>query len=665
MSKLTINDIDLRGKRVFIRVDFNVPLKDGVVTDDTRIRETIPTLRLAIQKGGRLILASHLGRPKGGPDSKFSLFPAAKKLEELLGKSVRFASDCVGPVPESKSKTLGDGDVLLLENVRFHPEEEKNDETFSKQLASLCDGIFICDAFGSAHRAHASVVGITRFVNVAAAGLLMEKELKYLGKALTNPTRPFVAILGGAKVSDKIEVVENLLKIADATLIGGGMAYTFFKAQGLPIGKSLVEDDKLDLARKLLADAKQNNRRLLLPVDHIIAPEFKATAPATTVDISSTPDDQMGLDIGPKTAALFAAEISRARTIVWNGPMGVFEMPAFANGTLEIARAVAAATGAGATSIVGGGDSVAAVHQSGVAGRISHISTGGGASLEFLAGTKLPGVEALTDKPEEKPVSVSTPARVARRPVIAGNWKMFKTQMETEVFFSAFSMLVDGIKQCDIVIAPPFTAIHAAVEAARGSQIAIAAQNVFYEKEGAFTGEISPQMLVEAGCRYVIIGHSERRQFFGETDETVAKKTKTALAAGLIPIVCIGEMLFHREAGTTEHVCRTQFIDGPGSLTPDEFSRILIAYEPVWAIGTGKVATPGIASEVHRHIRKCAAEKYSETQASALRILYGGSVKPDNIQGLMAQHDIDGALVGGASLDAKSFASIVRDCAGR
>src|SRR3984893_18246207 len=347
MNKLTINDLDLRGKRVFIRVDFNVPLKDGTVTDDTRIRETLPTLRLAVQKGGRLVLASHLGRPKGGPDPKYSLAMVAKKLEELLERTVEFAKDCVGADTEAKSKALKDGGVLLLENVRFHSEEEKNDETFSKQLASLSDGLFICDAFGSAHRAHASVVGITRFMKVAAAGLLMEKELTYLGKALTNPTRPFVAILGGAKVSDKIEVVENLMRIADATLIGGGMAYTFFKAQGLPIGKSLVEDDKIDLARKLLADAQQNNRKLLLPVDHVIAPEFKATAPATTVDISATPADQMGLDIGPKTAAAFAAEISRAKTIVWNGPMGVFEMPAFAKGTLEIAKAAAAATTAG------------------------------------------------------------------------------------------------------------------------------------------------------------------------------------------------------------------------------------------------------------------------------------------------------------------------------
>jgi phosphoglycerate kinase len=398
MTKLTINDLDLKGKRVFIRVDFNVPLKDGKVSDDTRIRETLPTLRLAIQKGGRLVLASHLGRPKGGPDPKYSLAPVASKLAEMLGTPVVFAADCVGEDAEAKSKSLADGGVLLLENVRFHPEEEKNGEAFSKQLSQLCDGLFICDAFGSAHRAHSSVVGITKFVKQSAAGLLMEKELAYIGKAITNPARPFVAIIGGAKVSDKIEVVENLMKIADVMLIGGGMAYTFEKAQGLQIGKSLVEDDKLELAKRLIADAKAKNFKLLLPTDHVVAPEFKADAPATICDVTATPADQMGLDIGPKTIAAYSAEIAKAKTIVWNGPMGVFEMPAFAKGTLEIAKAVAAATANGATSIIGGGDSVAAVHQSGLAKQVSHISTGGGASLEFLGGTKLPGVEALTDK---------------------------------------------------------------------------------------------------------------------------------------------------------------------------------------------------------------------------------------------------------------------------
>ena len=398
MNKLTIDDLDLRGKRVFIRVDFNVPLKDGVVTDDTRIRETLPTLRLAIEKRGRLVLASHLGRPKGGSDPKYSLKPTAKKLEELLGKPVAFAADCVGADAEAKSNALTDGGVLVLENVRFHEEEEKNDEAFSKQLARLCDGLFVCDAFGSAHRAHASVVGITRFVKQAAAGKLMEKELAYLGKALTNPARPFVAILGGAKVSDKIEVVENLMKIADSMLIGGGMAYTFLKADGEPVGKSLVEDDKLDLARRLRDAARERRFPLLLPVDHVLGAEFRPDTATQTTSVSTTPDGWMGLDIGPKTIVTFQQKIAGAKTIVWNGPMGVFEMPAFAKGTLEIAKAVAAATAAGATSIVGGGDSVAAVHKSGLADKISHISTGGGASLEFLAGRKLPGVEALTNK---------------------------------------------------------------------------------------------------------------------------------------------------------------------------------------------------------------------------------------------------------------------------
>ena len=398
MSKLSIRDLDLQGKRVFIRVDFNVPMTGGNVDDDTRIRETLPTLRLAAERGARLILASHLGRPKGKVNPKYSLAPVAARLRELLGgKTVGFATDCIGPDAEAQSRSLGDGEVLLLENVRFHPEEEANDAEFSRKLSALCDGLFVCDAFGSAHRAHASVVGITKFVRQSAAGLLMEKELAYLGKAISHPDRPFVAVLGGAKVSDKIEVVQNLMKLADAMLIGGAMAYTFLKSQGLPIGKSLVENDKLELARELLAEAKQRNFRLVLPVDHVLAESVDSTATRVT-DIADTPDGWMGLDIGPKTIDLFRNEISVARTIVWNGPLGMFEKSAFAQGTLAIARAVAAASGTGATSIVGGGDSVAAVEQSGLASQISHISTGGGASLEFLAGEKLPGVEALTDK---------------------------------------------------------------------------------------------------------------------------------------------------------------------------------------------------------------------------------------------------------------------------
>ncbi|HEX4003603.1 MAG TPA: phosphoglycerate kinase [Candidatus Acidoferrales bacterium] len=397
MNKLSIRDLDLGGKRVFIRVDFNVPLDGTRVSDDTRIRETLPTLRFAMDRGARLVLASHLGRPKGKVDPKYSLAPVAARLRELLGKPVEFASDCVGAEAEAKSKALANGGVLLLENVRYHPQEEANDTEFSKQLAALCDQLFVCDAFGSAHRAHASVVGITKFVRQAAAGLLMEKELAYLGKAISDPERPFVAVLGGAKVSDKIEVVQNLMKLADAMLIGGAMAYTFLKSEGKPTGKSLVENDKLDLARGLLEAARSRKFKLLLPVDHVIAESPDSTATRVD-DINATPDGWMGLDVGPKTVELFGREISKARTIVWNGPLGMFERRAFSNGTLGIAKAVAAATKSGATSIIGGGDSVAAVEQAGVAGQISHISTGGGASLEFLAGEKLPGVEALTDK---------------------------------------------------------------------------------------------------------------------------------------------------------------------------------------------------------------------------------------------------------------------------
>lgn len=388
MAKLSIRDLDLKGKRVFIRVDFNVPLsEDGqTVTSDKRIRESLPTIQYALEQGAGVILASHLGRPKGKPDPKYSLKPVARRLEELLGRPVKMAPDCVGP--EVEALKPAPGEVLLLENVRFHEGETKNDPEFARQLASLAD-VFVLDAFGSAHRAHASVVGVAQYLP-AAAGFLMEKELEYLGKAISNPERPCVAILGGAKVSDKIEVIENLLKIADKLLIGGAMAYTFLRAQGKPVGRSLVEEDKVDLARQLLDKAGD---KLMLPVDHVVTDEIKEGAQAEVVE--AIPDDKVGADIGPKTVEAYKRVIATAKTIIWNGPMGVFEKPPFDRGTVEIAKAVAES---GATSIVGGGDSVKAVEAAGVADKITHISTGGGASLEFLSGKELPGVAALRDK---------------------------------------------------------------------------------------------------------------------------------------------------------------------------------------------------------------------------------------------------------------------------
>ncbi len=404
MPKLSIRDLSLEHKHVLIRVDFNVPLsEDGTqIMEDTRIRETLPTLEYALRHRAKVILASHLGRPKGKPNSKMSLRPVVDRLRQLLDQhldqsvNVGFSPDCVGKTAEETTCMLESGQVLLLENLRFHAEEEKNDPAFARELAKLCE-LYVNDAFGSAHRAHASTEGITHFVEQSAAGLLMEKELNYLGKALRDPDKPFIAILGGAKVSDKIEVIQNLLGKVDALLIGGGMAYTFLKARGQNVGKSLLEADKLDVAREAMDTAAKRGARFLLPVDHILADKFAADAHTQAFSGNGDfPADWMALDIGPKTIRLFVDEISRARTIVWNGPMGVFEMPAFAHGTMQVAQAVANNTVA--TSIVGGGDSVAAVYQAGVAEKITHISTGGGASLEFLEGKKLPGVEALTEK---------------------------------------------------------------------------------------------------------------------------------------------------------------------------------------------------------------------------------------------------------------------------
>ena len=398
MNTMTIRDYDFKGLRCLVRVDFNVPLDEQLqITDDTRVVASLPTVRTLLERGATVILMSHLGRPKGKVNAKYSLAPVAERLSGLLETSVLFAPDCVGSDVETMAEKLASGEVMLLENLRFHQEEEANDAGFARQLAALGD-VYVNDAFGSAHRAHASTEGVTHFLSPSIAGLLMEKEIDYLSKAVSDPRRPYTAILGGAKISGKIDVIQNLLNTVDTLLIGGGMMFTFLKAQGMEIGTSLLEEDKLDLAVQILADAHRLNKKIVLPIDTIVASAFSNDAPTSTVGVQAIPADVMGMDIGPATLEMFSKEILSSRLVVWNGPMGVFEMPNFARGTLGVAQALVRATDAGATTIVGGGDSAAAIAQAGLETRISHVSTGGGASLEFLEGKILPGVAALTKR---------------------------------------------------------------------------------------------------------------------------------------------------------------------------------------------------------------------------------------------------------------------------
>lgn len=395
-NKKTIEDIDVSGKRVLVRCDFNVPLKDGKITDENRLKGALPTINHIVEKGGKVILCSHLGKPKGEPKKELSLEPVAKRLSELLNKEVLFAADneVVGQNAKKAVENMDNGDIILLQNTRYRKEETKNEESFSKELASLAD-IFVNDAFGTAHRAHCSTVGVTEFVKTSVCGYLIQKELKFLGNAVENPQRPFIAILGGAKVSDKINVINNLLEKVDTLIIGGGMSYTFQKAQGYTIGTSILEEDKMDYAKEMIKKAKEKGVKLLLPVDNIVAEKFAEDAEAIITKNQNIKDGYMGLDIGPKTSKLYAEEVKRAKTVVWNGPMGVFEFEKFAKGTIEVAKAMAESE---ATTIIGGGDSAAAVNQLGFGDKMTHISTGGGASLEFLEGKKLPGIEALNDK---------------------------------------------------------------------------------------------------------------------------------------------------------------------------------------------------------------------------------------------------------------------------
>lgn len=639
MDKKTVRDLDVAGKKVLVRVDFNVPLNDkGEITDDTRITASLPTIQYLLEQKAAVILMAHLGRPKGQVKPELSLAPVAKHLGKLLGKKILFAPDCVGEAAQAAASKLKPGHILLLENLRFHKEEEKNDMEFAEKLASLAD-LYVNDGFGVSHRAHASVEGVTHFLP-AAAGFLLEKEIQYVGQAVTNPLHPFVAIIGGAKVSDKIGVISNLLDKVDTLLIGGGMANTFLAAQGYKMGKSLVEEDKLDLAKELLAKAKKNKVNMLLPTDLVMAAAFAPDAEHVTEKVKNLNQAYMALDIGAETSKAYAEALADAKMIVWNGPMGVFEMDAFCKGTEAVAKAVAKSR---ATSIVGGGDSVAAIEKLGLAKRITHISTGGGASLEYLEGKVLPGVAALDD---------------LRRKMIAGNWKMHKTVSEAVELAEDIVMETNGTLN-EVVIFPPFTALETVADAIDGKHVGYGAQDLHWEDKGAFTGAVSGAMIADICAEYVLVGHSERRSIFGDNEKIVASKIIAAYRNGLKPLLCVGEDLAEREAGKTARKINMQLKSALRVISAEDAENLVVAYEPIWAIGSGKAATPEDALEVCTLIREKISKIFTPDIARKVRILYGGSVNEKNAASFNLS-GIDGVLVGGASLKADTFAEIVR-----
>ena len=648
MAKRTVRDLDVKGKKVLVRVDFNVPHKGDVITDDNRIVAALPTIKYLLENGAKVILFSHLGKvdhkdpEKTAADkAKNNMAPVAAKLQEYLPNAkVTFVDATRGEALEKAVAELEEGNVVLMQNTRYEKGESKNNPELAEYWASLAD-LYVSDAFGSVHRAHASTVGVAEILP-SAVGFLIEKELKFLGAAVEKPVRPFVGILGGAKVADKLKVIDNLLEKCDTLIIGGGMAYTFLKAKGYEVGTSLVDLEKIDYCKSMLEKAEKLGKKILLPVDTVVAKAFPdpidAEIETCTVASNAIPADVMGLDIGEKTAALFAEEVKNAKTVVWNGPMGVFENPVLAKGTNAVAAALAETEG---TTIIGGGDSAAAIKQLGYADRVSHVSTGGGASLEFLEGNGLPGVDVIDED--------------HRKPIIVGNWKMNKTIAEAEEFIAAVDPAVTD--KAVFGVATSFIALQSSIKAAKN--LIVAAENCHFAESGAYTGEVSIPMLQEIGLKYCIIGHSERRQMFGETDETVNKKVKALFEAGITPIMCCGESLETFEAGKTEEWVRGQIKAGLEGLTAKQVASMVIAYEPIWAIGTGKSATKEIAESTCAIVRDEVRQLFGQKAAENVKVQYGGSVKPTNIAEYLAEEDIDGALIGGASLKVDSFIEII------
>lgn len=641
MLKKSLEDFSVKNQRALVRCDFNVPVQDGVITDPARIDASLPTLRYLLEAGAKVIVMSHFGRPKGEPKKEYSLSFVAEYLKKALPYPVKFADDdrVTGETAAALAGSLVSGELLLLQNTRFRKEEEKNAASFSRELAAFGD-LFINDAFGTAHRAHCSTAGVADYLP-SGLGYLLKREVEVLGGVLENPKRPFVAILGGSKVSDKIGVIENLLDKVDTLIIGGAMMFTFYRAMGLQTGNSMVEEDKVSLAAEILARGKEKGVEILLPQDVVLADRFADDATIKTVKQDGIEGGWMGLDIGPESVETFKKSILGAQTVIWNGPMGVFEMPSFNKGTFGVAAAMAECKG---TTVIGGGDSAAAVELAGLASEMSHISTGGGASLEFLEGKALPGIAVLDD--------------TVRVPFICGNWKMNTTVSQGR---SLLEGIMAGVKDqaVKVAVCPPFTHLQEYKKSLKGSLVKIGAQNVNAAEKGAFTGEISISMLKDLGMDYCIVGHSERRELYGETDQGVNQKTLALLAEGIAPIVCCGESLEIREqGGEKEHVLRQ--IKAAFQGIPSNWARrAVVAYEPIWAIGTGRTASVEQAEEMCGMIRSSLLEM--GLPGNSMAILYGGSVNDANAKDLMSSANIDGALVGGASLKAEAFLKIISD----
>lgn len=644
MSFRTLNDIDVKGRRVFLRADLNVPVNNGVIADTTRISKTMPTLEYLLSRGASVVLCSHLGRPKGiGYEAALSLAPVAVWLKDH-GLDITLASGVTGKTVEAEAALLKPGQVLLLENLRFDKRESENDPIFVKELACLAD-TYVNDAFSAAHRAHASVSGVALGFapNRAVVGMLMQKELAAMSKIMHDHARPLLVIMGGSKVSEKIGIIRHFLGKADTILIGGAMSFTFLKGMGIDIGNSLYEKDKLDLASALQQEAAISGTNLMLPLDHLVAKEITANAECHITQSQAVPEGSMGLDIGPETVAAYVEEIRKAKTILWNGPMGVFELDPFATGTIAIAEEIADTADRGNFVLVGGGDSVTAAAKAGVTARMTYVSTGGGASLEFLSGMELPGITTIQDVYASiKPVKM-----------IVANWKMNHLHKDAIKFCSKLKASYKPVDGVIIAIAPPLTLL-SDLSKELGSMLSLYGQNAHFEPNGAFTGEVSMAQIRDVGATGVILGHSERRQHCFETDEILMCKIKAAWTNDLMPVLCIGETIDQLDDGSALNVIRKQLriLSGLGK------GPIAVAYEPRWAIGTGRRASVDQIEDMHGFIRIQLLDLMGAA-GRKIPILYGGGVTTDNFGEIIKIPEVSGCLVGGASLDANKFLTFI------